>query len=68
MKTIILMFVVSIVLGAVRQARGEEPAAKTSDPSSPLVKGNNWFAIDLYRQLAAQSSGETSAAALVWMN
>ncbi len=52
MKILIVGIVASLVFGAIWQARGAEPAAGAADSVSPLVTGNNRFAIDLYRQLA----------------
>jgi serpin B len=52
MKILLLCVVVSVVIGAIWQARGAEPAAWAAESLSPLVAGNNRFALDLYLQLA----------------
>src|SRR5690349_13485950 len=52
MRILVVCIVASLVFGAIWQARGAQPAVGAADSVSPLVTGNNRFAIDLYRQLA----------------
>ena len=57
MKALILLAAVSLILGMAWKAQAAAPIAKPHEPPSPLVEGNNQFAIDLYHRLAAGSSG-----------
>lgn len=53
MKIVLCCIIASLFLSVVWQARGAEPAARSTPV--PLVKGNNAFALALYRQLAGKT-------------